>query len=408
MEHLLYLVHRIPYPPNKGDKIRSYHLLRYLASRYQVHLGTFVDDADDWRHVDAVKALCGETHFARLDPRAARIRSAKGLLAGRALTLDYYRDRGLSQWVERLHRKLPVSRVLVFSSAMAQYVRPERYARRIIDFVDVDSDKWSQYAGQKSWPMNWVYAREGRQLLRYERQLAREFDASLFVSQQEAALFSRLAPESAPRIGWFSNGVDSGYFSPHHDFDNPYPQGGPVLVFTGAMDYWPNADAVQWFARDVFPGILARHADARFYIVGARPAAEVQALAALPNVTVTGSVPDVRPYIAHADLAVAPLRIARGIQNKVLEAMAMAKTVLVSPQALEGVAAMPGRDLLLAQDAPDFIERACAALEQPDSDIGRAARARVETSYNWDINMGRVDALLDIPQRQPMMASTCS
>jgi sugar transferase (PEP-CTERM/EpsH1 system associated) len=411
VEHLLYLAHRIPYPPNKGDKIRSYHLLRYLASRYQVHLGTFVDDADDWRHADAVRALCGETHFARLDPRVARIRSAKGLLTGQALTLDYYRDRGLAQWVERLHRKLPVSRVLVFSSAMAQYVRPERYARRIIDFVDVDSDKWSQYAGQKSWPMNWVYAREGRKLLRYERQVARQFDASLFVSQQEAAMFSGLAPESAPRIGWFSNGVDSSYFSPHHDFDNPYPQGGPVLVFTGAMDYWPNADSVQWFAREVLPGILARHADARFYIVGARPTPEVQALAALPNVTVTGSVPDVRPYIAHADLAVAPLRIARGIQNKVLEAMAMAKTVLVSPQALEGVAATPGRDLLLARDAADFIERACAALEQPDSDIGRAARARVEASYNWDINMGRVEALLDITQQSPqqtMMASTCS
>jgi sugar transferase (PEP-CTERM/EpsH1 system associated) len=372
-----------------------------------VHLGTFIDDPDDWKHVDAVKALCGETHFAKLDPRMARVRSLKALAAGRALTLDYYRDRSLAQWVERLRRKLPLSRVLVFSSAMAQYVQPQHYARRVIDFVDIDSDKWSQYALQKSWPMNRVYAREGRMLLRYERRIARDFDASLFVSPQEAAMFAGMAPESAARIGAFSNGVDSAYFSPHHDYPNPYAEGGPVLVFTGAMDYWPNVDAVQWFATEMLPQIVARHPGARFYIVGARPAREVQELAALPQVHVTGTVPDVRPYIAHAQLAVAPLRIARGIQNKVLEAMAMAKRVLVSPQALEGIAATPGQELLLARDAASFIEEACAALAEDDAEMERAARARVEASYNWDVNMARVDALLEIPSEQMKSASPC-
>ncbi|RYE76116.1 MAG: TIGR03087 family PEP-CTERM/XrtA system glycosyltransferase, partial [Oxalobacteraceae bacterium] len=315
MEHLLYLAHRIPYPPNKGDKIRSYHLLKHLAERYQVHLGTFIDDPDDWQYVDAVKKLCGETHFARLDSRMARAGSATALLRNRPLSLDYYRSRGLADWITRLHAKLPVSRVLVFSSPMAQFVQAGRYARRVIDFVDVDSAKWTEYADQKSWPMNHVYAREGRQLLRYERQVARDFDASLFVSSQEAALFAGMAPESASKVGWFSNGVDSAYFSPHHDFASPYPEGGPVMVFTGAMDYWPNIDAVQWFAAEMLPVVRRQHPDARFCIVGARPSREVQALAALPGVTVTGTVPDVRPYLAHAALAVAPLRIARGIQN---------------------------------------------------------------------------------------------
>jgi sugar transferase (PEP-CTERM/EpsH1 system associated) len=408
VEHLLYLAHRIPYPPNKGDKIRSYHLLKHLAQRYHVHLGTFIDDPADWQYIDAVKELCSETHFARLDSRMARIRSATGLLGSRPLSLDYYRNAGLSKWIARLHRKLPLSRVLVFSSPMAQFVRPERYARRVIDFVDVDSVKWTQYATQKPWPMKQVYAREGRQLLRYERQVARDFDASLFVSPQEAALFASLAPECASKVGWFSNGVDSSYFSPLHDFDNPYPDGGPVMVFTGAMDYWPNVDAVQWFAGEMLPAILKQHPQARFYIVGSRPAREVQALAEQPAIHVTGTVPDVRPYLAYAHLSVAPLRLARGIQNKVLEAMAMGKPVIVSPQALEGIAAEPGRDLMLATNATEFVGQACDALDDLPADMGRAARARVEASYNWDVNMARVDALLDLPSPRSSMVATCS
>jgi sugar transferase (PEP-CTERM/EpsH1 system associated) len=291
---------------------------------------------------------------------------------------------------------------------MAQFVRPERYARRVIDFVDVDSVKWTQYAAQKQWPMKQVYAREGRQLLRYERQVARDFDASLFVSPQEAALFAGLAPECASKVGWFSNGVDSSYFSPLHDFDNPYPDGGPVMVFTGAMDYWPNVDAVQWFAGEMLPAILQQHPQARFYIVGSRPSREVQALAEQPAIHVTGTVPDVRPYLAHAHLSVAPLRLARGIQNKVLEAMAMGKPVIVSPQALEGIAAEPGRDLMLATSAAEFIGLACDALDDLPADMGRAARARVEASYNWDVNMARVDALLDLPSPRSSMVATCS
>ena len=166
MEDLLFLVHRIPYPPNKGDKIRSYHLLKHLAKNYRVHLGTFVDDPDDWQHVDHVKKLCGRTHFARLNPNLARLRSLAGLITNQPLTLDYYRDAGLQAWAGRVLHELPIKRVLVFSSAVAQYVSHAGHVRRIIDFVDIDSDKWLQYAQKKSWPMNWLYRREGRLLPR--------------------------------------------------------------------------------------------------------------------------------------------------------------------------------------------------------------------------------------------------
>jgi sugar transferase (PEP-CTERM/EpsH1 system associated) len=398
VEDLLLLIHRIPYPPNKGDKIRSYHLLKHLAQHYRVHLATFVDDANDWQYVPHVEALCASSHFAAMQPLLARVKSLGALLKNRSLSLDYYRDAAMARWVKDTVAAHKIGRVLVFSSAMAQYADPYRDARRVIDFCDVDSDKWRQYAEQKSWPMSWLYRYEANQLLAYERQVASDYDASLFVSAPEADLFRQLAPESTARIGHFSNGVDTEYFSPEHALANPYAAGERALVFTGAMDYWPNVDAVQWFAADIFPALRERFGDVRFYIVGSRPAPAVQALAKLPGVVVTGTVPDVRPYIAHAAVAVAPLRIARGIQNKVLEAMAMAAAVVVSPQALEGIEAVPGADLVLAPDGAAFIAAVAALLAGPDSArtaLGAAARARVQARYSWSSNLACIGESLE-------------
>lgn len=397
MEHLLLLVHRIPFPPNKGDKIRSYHLLKHLAQRYHVHLGTFVDDRNDWQHVSKVKAMCGESYFAPLNARIARLRSIGALAARRALSLDYYRDADMQTWVDSVLRNNPIQRVLVFSSAMAQYAESRQLTRRVIDFVDVDSDKWMQYAARKMWPLSWLYRREGRLLLRYERQIANNFDASLFVSRPEAELFRQLAPDSTHKIGFFSNGVDTDYFSPFQSLENPYEANQAVMVFTGAMDYWPNIDAVQWFSRDILPSIRVEIPNAHFYIVGARPTDQVKMLANLPGVRVTGTVPDVRPYLAHAHISVAPLRIARGIQNKVLEAMAMAKSVLVSPQALEGIDAAPGREVMVAEGAAQFATMASHLLQQ-NNPLGSLARKKVELTYGWDNKLAVVDELLDSNQ----------
>jgi sugar transferase (PEP-CTERM/EpsH1 system associated) len=395
MENLLLLVHRIPYPPNKGDKIRSYHLLRHLAARYRVHLGTFVDDPDDWQHVEHVRALCAGSHFARLDPKLARLRSLGALLSGRALSFDYYRDAGMQAWVQGVMREHAIDRVVVFSSPMAQYIEPYAHARRVIDYCDVDSDKWRQYAAQKRWPMSWLYAREANALLAYERQVARHCDAALFATEPEAQLFKSLAPESEAKIGHFNNGVDTDYFSPARPYANPFAAGERALVFTGAMDYWPNVDAVEWFAAEVFPKLAARFPDLRFYIVGARPAAAVQALAKLPGVIVTGTVPDVRPYLAHAAVSVAPLRVARGVQNKVLEAMAMALPVVVSPQALEGIDAAPGADVLLADGAEEFAAAVTRVLGQDDPVLRASARERVERLYSWPSNLAHIEARLE-------------
>ena len=395
MQDLLLLIHRIPYPPNKGDKIRSYNLLKHLARDYRVHLATFVDDADDWQHVPTVEAMCASSHFAALNPLLARVRSLGALVRNRSLSLDYYQDAGMARWVEQTVAAHGIKRVMVFSSPMAQYVDHHRDARRVIDFCDVDSDKWRQYADKKTWPMSWLYRHEARQLLDYERRVARDYDASLFVSEPEAALFQELAPESIDRIGYFNNGVDTDYFTPHADYASPYAAGEQAIVFTGAMDYWPNVDAVQWFAAEALPILRARYPKLSFYIVGARPAPAVQELGKLPGVTVTGTVPDVRPYIAHARAAVAPLRIARGIQNKVLEAMAMATPTVVSPQALEGIRAEPGSELLLAEDGAAFADAVALLLERSDNAMGLAARARVENHYSWPSNLACIGERLE-------------
>ena len=395
MENLLLLIHRIPYPPNKGDKIRSYHLLKHLAQHYHVHLATFVDDEDDWQHVPTVQAMCTSSHFGKLNPLTGKLRSLAALASTRALSFDYYRDGAMQGWVDQAMREQRIDRVLVFSSPMAQYAEAYPAARRVVDFCDVDSDKWRQYAGQKPWPMSWLYRREADTLLAYERHVAATCDASLFVSDPEAELFRTLAPESAAKIGYFNNGVDTDYFSPERTYARPYAAGERALVFTGAMDYWPNIDAVQWFANEIFPPLFKANPALRFYIVGARPTAAVSALGQLPGVTVTGTVPDVRPYIHHAEVTVAPLRIARGIQNKVLEAMAMARPMVVSPQALEGIDATPGSELLLADGADAFISTLSALVANPNAALGSAARSKVERQYSWPSNLARIEARLE-------------
>jgi sugar transferase (PEP-CTERM/EpsH1 system associated) len=404
MEDLLFLAHRIPYPPNKGDKIRSWNILRYLARSYRIHLGAFVDDPRDLRYQDKLESMCASVHLLPLQPMAGRLRSLSGLGRKTPLSIPYYYDRRMQKWVDAQLEQDSLQRVFVFSSAMAQYVMNSQASscRRVIDIVDVDSDKWRQYAQHKRWPLSWLYRREAECLLDFERKVATTFDASIFVSSAEAALFRGLVPEALGRIVFLDNGVDRDYFSPEGDYDNPYDEQARVIVFTGAMDYWANVHAVQWFAQQVLPRIREAVPSARFVIVGARPASEVQRLASAPGVEVTGAVPDVRPYLAHAHAAVAPHRIARGVQNKVLEAMAMAKPVLVTSAAVEGIDFNDPRILLVADDEQQMAEQAIRMLQLDTPAVAAGARQWVCRRYDWDTNLMQLNQLLDEPlKRQP-------
>ncbi len=394
MQDLLFLCHRIPYPPDKGDKIRAWHMLRHLAQTHRVHLGCLADDPADLAHLPMLRALCASVACPAIDKRRQRIRALARLRPGRPLTLDYFHHAGLQDWVRQTLRREPIGRMFVFSSAMAPYVmQGSPGIPAILDMVDVDSEKWTTYAEQTRLPMRPVWAREGRTLLAFERRAAAWFDRTLFVSEDECRRFVALAPEAAGRAGWVENGVDLDYFSPRHAGPNPY-EGGRPIVFTGTMDYRPNVEAVTFFARSVMPLLRARHPDAAFHIVGASPTPGVQALADLPGVHVAGRVDDTRPYMAHAALAVAPLQIARGVQNKVLEAMAMARPVLVSSQALEGLHAEPGRDLLTADDPAAMVAGVAEILDGGHAGMGAAARAAVERAYPWATTLQRLDQLL--------------
>jgi sugar transferase (PEP-CTERM/EpsH1 system associated) len=397
MDELLFLCHRIPYPPNKGDKIRSWHILDHLSQRYRVHLGCFVDDPEDWQYEAFLRQRCGDCAILPLNKRSALTRAALGALSGQPLSLGYYRNGAMADWVAGVLARPQVGGVFVFSSQLAQYVLPNKRKdlTRIIDFVDVDSEKWRQYAQRKRWPANWIYGWEGRALLAFERKVTARFDASVFVSADEAALFRRLVPESAGRVVAMSNGVDATFFAPENGGETPYPPGEKAIVFTGAMDYWANVDAVTWFAEQVFPRVRQADPQARFYIVGSNPSPEVTALGARPDVVVTGRVPDTRPYIAHAAVVVAPLRIARGIQNKVLEAMAMARPVVATPEALEGIPGLAGDEVQAAPDEQAMAARVGALLEGEDgTDMGARARAFVLRRFSWAHNLAALDSLL--------------
>lgn len=400
MANILYLVHRLPYPPNKGDKVRSYHLLKHLAAQHRVFLGTFVDDPDDIQHIETVRSFCKDLHIARLDPKFAKIRSLNALLADDPLTLRYYRDAGLQDWVDRVCRQQKIDAVVVFSSAMAQYVESMTRLPVLIDFVDVDSAKWAQYVPNHRWPMSWLYHREGKRLLAYEREIAARSARSFFVTEAEVALFTRLAPECAIRVEALCNGVDADYFAPDDNRPSPYAPDEIPVVFTGAMDYLPNIDAVRWFVAEVLPMLRQRRPLLRFYIVGRSPTPEVLALADA-NITVTGTVPDVRPYLQHAAVVVAPLRIARGIQNKILEAMAMARPVVASAECAAAVDAIFGQELLIASTPANFIAEIEALLQDTErcASIGMAARQRVLARYSWEAHLSGMDQYIPSPNK---------
>lgn len=404
---LLFLTQRLPYPPNKGDKLRSFAVLRHLARRWDVHLGCFIDDPDDWRHVETVKAYCADLCCIGLDKRRAKLRSLRGLVTGTALSAPYFHDAALARWVDTVRRDVRPAAAFLYSSVMAQYLAPFTGRqgpsvgppRIVMDFVDVDSDKWAQYSRAQSWPMSWIYARESRRLLAFDRKVAAVADASVFVSPAEADLFRRLAPEVAHKVHAITNGIDLDYFTadPAGQPD-PFPPDSRRIVFTGAMDYWPNVDAAIWFAETMLPAIRAVIPAATFHVVGGNPTAVVIRLADRPGVTVTGRVPDIRPYLTHAGVVVAPLRVARGIQNKVLEGMAMGKVVVTTAQGLEGLDAEPGRDLLVADTPRDFIDAVIRVLTDGAlSPMGAAARQRAVAGYRWDDKLATFQRLLQGP-----------
>lgn len=390
---ILFLAHRIPYPPHKGDKLRAYHLIKGLAERHDVYLGAPVDDPDDWQHRHALDDLCAETCI--VDGRGrSRQRAAMGAVARREpVSFTYFRHRALMDWVRRVTLAHGFDAVMLYSSGTAPYLDAVAgdACPLIVDFVDVDSEKWRVMGETESGVKGRIYAREAVLLREAETRLAQRADASLFVTESEAALFGRVTGIT-DRVHAIGNGVDLTMWDGADALPSPYADDGRRrLIFTGAMDYAPNIDAVTWFAGEVMPILRDAGRAVGFVIAGSNPSAAVQALAC-DDIEVTGRVPDMQPYLLHADLAVAPLHLARGVQNKVLEAMAARLPVLVTAAALDGIGARPGEAVTVADTGAEFARAVTSLLDDPARAATLAANARrmIEDDYSW---AARVEAL---------------
>lgn len=398
---ILFLCHRMPFPPDRGDKIRSWHILEALTKIAPVHVGCFADDARDMGFT-AELARVAASQCVLMRDRSRAVAGLSGLLRRQPMLVALYDKVAMRRWVARLLEERPIRTIVAYSVQMAHFLPKKLPAgvRFIMDYVDFDSAKYAAYGAQQGGVMGWINRREGRMLHEYERAVAHKADKSLFVSEAEAMMFRQAGGVEGCDIGWLDNGVNLDYFSADADFEaievKSQTPGRPLFVFTGQMDYRPNIEAVESFAREVLPSIRWVHPDATFAIVGRNPTPQVEALAAQPGVIVTGSVPDVRGWLAAANVVVAPLRIARGIQNKVLEAMAMGCPIVASPQAAEGIDARHGEHLLIAPDPKAEAEAVLALLGDPQraATLGRAARLRVEQRYDWSATLAPLRAML--------------
>jgi polysaccharide biosynthesis protein PslH len=389
--NLLYLCHRIPYPPDKGDKIRAYHQIRALARRHRIHLLALTDGAVP--DLSQLHALCERVEVFPVHRPAAYLRCALGALDPRPLTLSFFDSAELRRRVEELARTERFDAVVAYSSAMAPYVEPFAGVPAVLDMVDVDSAKWEQYSHFARRLLRPIYALEARRLRAYEASLAKRFERIVLATGNEARLLESFAPEA--RAVAVPNGIDLEYF---HPMDLPKAK-SPTLVFTGQMDYFANIDGVVFFVREVFPRLKQRIPDLEMLIVGRSPSPAVRALAETSGVFVTGAVGDVRPFLARAWAFVAPLRIAQGVQNKVLEAMAMHLPVVCTGKVLGGLAEggfRDGRDLLTA-DTPEAFESCLAGLltdAAARERLADCARQRLGAAYRWGTNVERFEELL--------------
>ena len=394
MREILFLAHRVPWPPDRGDKIRSFHILNKLKTLAPVHVGAFADDARDMGFAEAERAGLASLHV-KLRDKPQWLAGIEALARDKPVSLTSFGSRTMQDWVDERLASGSISHIFVFSGQMAQYVPADFDGRLIMDFVDVDSAKFESYADEGNSFMRWINAREGKKLAVFEAEIATRADASLFVSEAEATLFRDRS--GAKNVSGVGNGIDTVFYDPGSSFKKLHPVfPDPLIVFTGQMDYRPNIEAVSDFAHNALPAIRAAHPDTTFAVVGRNPTEAVSALSALPGVQVTGAVDDVRTWLAGADVVVAPLRIARGIQNKVLEAMAMAKPVVVSKAAAEGIDAKDKKHFRVAKSVADEAKIVTELLSDVDArlQLGAAARAHVMAHYGWDGQLAALDEIL--------------
>lgn len=386
---IFYICQRVPFPPDRGDKVTTFNEVRYLAGANEVHVFCLADGRADLENVNGLKEIVASVTAVPVNALRSKLRTFAALFGRTPLSVEAFNEPRLHAEIKARHAALKPDVMLTHSSNVGQYSAHFPDTPRIMHFADLDSLKWEQYAKRSAFPLSAIYALEHRRLLRYEREIARTFSHSLVITEAELRDFRRLIPDVP--VGVVGNGVDVEYFRP----------GGATkktgcMIFTGVMDYFPNIDAVQWFCAEILPLVQAEVANARLVICGSRPAASVRRLARLSGVTVTGRVPDTRPYLDAAEVSIAPLRMARGLQNKVLEALSMGLPVVSSVATWKGTCLGLGEGILAADDAREFAQHIIRLLKdaQYRADMGRKARASVEANYSWKAQLQRLDEVI--------------
>jgi sugar transferase (PEP-CTERM/EpsH1 system associated) len=390
---ILYLAHRLPYPPNKGEKIRTFHQVQQLAGRHTIHLCSFVDDSRDLPGVAKLREHCASVEVVYRGQARSVLLAAGALLKRSPFSVSLFYRKALAEKVTQKAATERFDCIVASSSSMAQYACLVPDVPKILDFIDMDSEKWGLYAEHRRFPLSLIYRVEAERLAKYEDEMARVFDHSIVISEEERRVFQKRVSDRPVAV--ISNGVDFEYFSPSRIVSGGNSQ--PSIVFTGVMDYFPNVDAVQFFCGEVFCRVRDLVPNAHFYIVGRNPTRQVNELGKKTNVIVTGTVPDVRPYLVQATVSVAPFRLARGVQNKVLEAMAMGVPVVGTPEAFKGISAIEQNGVRIA-DNPRFFAQQVATFLQGASlrrEAGLQARRYVERHHRWEDQGAKLERLLE-------------
>ncbi len=405
--NILYLAHRIPYPPNKGDKIRSFNEIKYLAARHTVDLICLADDPEDLQHKEALQKYCRKVFVCPISTGWSKVKGLAAFCSGKPISVAYFYRKSVQGTFNQWLALQDYDAVICFSSAMAEYVFKSKLFKTagqgtlskrpklIMDFCDVDSDKWLQYSDEANFPLKQIYKTENVQMQSYEKKVYQAFDSSIVVSDQEKKIFLKICPQAYDLVV-IPNGVDTTYFSSDPPLQALDIKEEPTLVFTGAMDYHANIDGVCWFCQDVLPVLKETFDSLQFYIVGRNPAPAVKKLETLPGVHVIGNVEDIRPWYQKANVCVVPLRLARGVQNKVLEAMAMGRAVVTTSKANAGIRAIDGDHLMLAESVDDFANGVTILLQDTEKrkQLEENARQFVIEKYDWGKNMKIFDNLL--------------
>lgn len=389
--NVLFACHRLPFPPKRGGKIRPFNIIRHLTeSGHRVTVASLARSAEELEEGSGLGEYCHALHVGQVGTLAAVVNMVGRLPTAVPSSMGYFYSGELHRQVRQALRQNSYDLVFVHCSSAAQYVRTANGIKSIIDFGDMDSEKWRDYSDFKPFPLSLGYRLEAAKLHRAEVRLAQRFDLSTCTTRAELDTLRGFA--AARRSDWFPNGVDSEFFSPT---ERPYEQDS--ICFVGRMDYYPNQQAMVRFCNEILPLLRERRPSVRLTIVGAEPSAEIVALGERPGITVTGTVPDVRDYVRNAALTVAPLLIARGTQNKILESMALGVPVVCSPIAADGVDAVAGEHLLTADRPADYVDALAALLEQPErrARLSTAARQRVLTHHSWPASMRKLDGIID-------------